>query len=100
MHIQLSYMYRDGSNYKKHGSVVFSNTTNITPEVIKDIVTSNLIDGEYFIAEDWDLPSLFFEDKNEDDHQWHEFVSLEITNEEVYSCDIGELLNKIAKVKA
>lgn len=100
MNIKLSYLYRDGSNYKQYGSVVFANPNNIPFETVKQIVTSNLIDGEYFVTQDWSVPELFFDDKNEDDHQWHEFESLEITNEPAFSnLFIEQLLDKILLVK-
>jgi len=100
MNIQLNYLYRDASNYKQYGNVVFSNAGNIEFEVIKNVIGRNLIDGEFFIADEWDLPPLFFEDKNEDDHQWHEFESLVLTNSEECSTNIDELLKKILKVYA
>lgn len=79
MNIQLNYLYRDGSNYKNYGNIVFSNPENIPLQTINEAILSNLIDGEFFIAADWNLPELFFEYKNEDDHEWHEFQSVELT---------------------
>jgi len=97
--IQLNYLYRDASNYKQYGSVVFGNDSNIAIDVISNIIIRNLIDGEYFIAEEWKVPTLYFEDKNEDDHQWHEFESLELTNTKVCSSDIDVLLKTILAVR-
>lgn len=80
MNIQFNYLYRDGSNYKKFGNVIFSNTTNIPFSDIENYIKSNLIDGEFFIASDWALPELFFEVTNDDDHNWHEFYRIEEAN--------------------
>jgi hypothetical protein len=100
MNLQLNYLYRDGSNYKQFGAVVFGNERDIEIDVIKNIITANLIDGEYFIAEEWGVPSLFFEDKNKDDHQWHEFESLEQTNTIESLTGIDALLRKILKANS
>lgn len=78
MNIKLSYLYRDYSNYKQYGSVIFANPNNVAFETVMHIIASNLIDGEYFIAQDWDVPELFFDERNEDDHQWHEFEALKL----------------------
>lgn len=79
MNIKLNYLYRDNSNYKKFGSVVFVNSGTILLEEFKEKFTRNLIDGEYFLAEELGLPTLFFDELNEDDHQWHEFENIEAT---------------------
>lgn len=80
MNIKLNYLYRDFSNYKKFGSIIISNPNNLPFQIIKSSIKEYLIEGEYFNADQLKLPSLFFEDKNEDDHEWHEFESLELTN--------------------
>jgi len=79
--IKLNYLYRDGGNYKQFGYVIFSNPNRVDIKIIGAIINESLIDGEFFIAEKWEVPSLFFEVQNEDDHAWHEFESIEITNE-------------------
>lgn len=81
MNIKLNYLYRDNSNYKRFGNVVFSNPNNIPLESFKEKLLRNLIDGEFFIAEKLGLPTLFFDEPNEDDHQWHEFESIEATSD-------------------
>ncbi|MXN92698.1 hypothetical protein GR160_15825 [Flavobacterium sp. Sd200] len=61
-----------------------------------DIIKKELIDGEFFEAEKWGIPQLFFDKLNQDDHEWHEFQSIEITTEPAYSIMlIEELLNKV-----
>lgn len=72
-----SYMYRDASNYKQHGEVVFRGT--FTPAQEKALKAA-LEDGEFFNAKVVKVPEVFFETCGEDDHGWHEFVSLSRTN--------------------
>ncbi|HBA60924.1 MAG TPA: hypothetical protein DCZ92_08905 [Elusimicrobia bacterium] len=77
MNTLLEYLYRDASNYKQHGSVVLQGAISL-----KDIQPL-LIDGEYFIPSQAGLPDLQhkfkdqgFEYPTEDDHAWHEIVSM------------------------
>jgi len=94
--IKLNYLYCDAANYKQHGSVVLANPNNIAADLVADIIKRNLIDGEYFDADKWGVPALFFDDKNEEDHDWHEFEGVEITEEPPYSnVAIENLLDKI-----
>lgn len=91
--ILFNYLYRDGSNYKDYGSIIFSNLNNIALNRVEAIVRENLIDGEYFYAKEWDLPDLFFEESNCDDHEFHEFVSVKITSERQNSKSIEEFIS-------
>ncbi|AWH84323.1 hypothetical protein HYN59_03970 [Flavobacterium album] len=95
MNLKFNYLYRDASNYKNYGSVIFSNPNSIPLILIENAVRGNLIDGEFFSSEDWQLPDLFFEVKNSDDHIWHEFESIEATNENLGSCLIEDFLIRI-----
>jgi hypothetical protein len=83
MNTLLEYLYRDASNYKQHGSVVLQGAISL-----KDI-RPLLIDGEYFIPSQAGLPDLQykfkaqgFECPSEDDHTWHEIVSLRPTTKD------------------
>lgn len=80
--IKFNYLYRDASNYKQHGSIVYSNPNSVSLDIMKKAIIPNLIDGEFFVASDWELPSLLFETLTEDDHEWHEFASIELTDDE------------------
>lgn len=84
MNTLLEYLYRDASNYKQHGSVVLRGEISL-----KDI-RPLLIDGEYFIPSQAELPDLQhkfrdqgFEYPTEDDHAWHEIVSVRPTTKQV-----------------
>lgn len=94
--IKFNYLYRDASNYKQFGNIILSNPNNISTALITDIVGKNLIDGKFFETIKWGVPPLFFDMKNEDDHEWHEFENIEITEEPPCSgLAIEDLLDRI-----
>jgi hypothetical protein len=94
--IKFNYLYRDSGNYKQFGNIVLSNLNNIAVDLIEDIVRGNLIDEEFFDAHKWGVPLLLFDTKNEDDHEWHEFERIEMTDEPPFSgLAIEDLLDKI-----
>lgn len=96
MNIKFNYLYRDFSNYKNYNSIVLSNPNNFSINEIDKLIREYLIDGEYFEAEKIGIPSLFFEEKNEDDHEWHEFESLQVVKDLPYNeLTIEDLLNKL-----
>ena len=77
MNTVFEYMYRDGSNYKNWGSVVFAG--EVTPELRARCIRA-LFDGEFFIAHQIAIPEIFFKGSlYDDDHCLHEFVALEAT---------------------
>jgi hypothetical protein len=80
--IKFSYLYRDASNYKNFGFLVFENFDNLHLSELQALIQSKLIDGMWFYAGQWQLPDLHFNswcDKT--DHTFHEFESIEYTNE-------------------
>jgi hypothetical protein len=98
MHFRLHYLYRDAHNYKRHGSVLFTNPNNRSLEELETIIRTHLIDGEWFIHTKWQVPDLHFAQFNfETDHQWHEFNSLEYTDQPAGSTTetIEQLLERI-----
>ena len=97
--IKFYYLYRDASNYKRYGYVVFANPNNISVVSIEETIRENLIDGEYFDAAGWQLPLLFFEVPNADDHDWHEFEDIEETEEVSQTKTIDEFLNSISAIQ-
>jgi len=82
-----SYMYRDGSNYKFHGEVVFEGLPDdVAEKRIRDALGG--YDGTGFIANQVDIPEVFpfperYSYREDDDHCWHEFVGLEPTQKDV-----------------
>lgn len=82
MNIRFEYLYRCAGNYKSWGEVVFRNDAGESSETLESRLRDGLIDGEFFIAEQVEIPTLYFEDVDEElDHGWHEFSSLRETDE-------------------
>lgn len=81
MNSRLEYLYRNASNYKKWGAVVFSGTPD---EALSRRLVNTFDSEEFFIADQVRVPELFFDDglSPEDDRSWHEFVALETVDEE------------------
>ncbi|MDP9047888.1 MAG: hypothetical protein M3N14_07110 [Bacteroidota bacterium] len=80
--IKFNYLYRDGGNYKNYSSVIFANPDNIDLAELEALIKSKLIYGEWFYVNEWKLPDLHFGTwDNEIDHTFHEFESLENTDD-------------------
>ncbi len=98
--IKFSYLYRDASNYKQYGEVVFANPDRMDVRTATEWLRSALREGVHFIASQARVPDVFLWDANanydpdnppagvgpggyvvnEDDHCWHEFAGLTETN--------------------
>ncbi|MGM0559277.1 MAG: hypothetical protein ACQEVA_23035 [Myxococcota bacterium] len=77
----LIYLYRDASNYKEWGRTVFGGSPS---DALEKRLTAALLEGEWFIAHQVGLRSLYlFEagDPTRDDHIRHEFHSVEETDD-------------------
>jgi hypothetical protein len=82
--IQFNYLYRNGGNYKKYNSVIFTNPINISLTELSKLIQSKLIDETWFYADQWRLPDLRPETFDPDtDPTWHEFENIIHTNESV-----------------
>ena len=92
--IKFNYLYRDAGNYKQFSDIVFTNKNSLSLQEIELAIRKNLIEGEFFIPEKWNTPRLSFEDYSPElDHDYHEFESLEVTNEPpTENCDISNFL--------
>lgn len=101
MNIKLSYLYRDGGNYKQFNDEIFTNTNNLEITFVQQEVKKCLIDGEWFYVDQWGLKDMHVHPwDNEIDHTWHEFDYLEETNEKpTTTMDISELLAKIMALR-
>ena len=82
--IRFVYMYRDASNYKQHGEVILPNETLLTVEEVDKQIRSLLSDGLFFIARQVQVEERFFAVVSEDDHPWHEYVSVEATTDPAF----------------
>lgn len=97
--IKLTYLYRDTGNYKLWNEIVFSNRFEICLDIISRTIITNLIEGEFFIPEMWELPRLSFESFDPElDHSYHEFHEIEIASTNTSpEKDIVELLLTILR---
>lgn len=97
--VAVNYMYRDASNYKCHETVIFSNprcvsVSELWGRINEALRGAMLFEGQpIFKPELVGLPTVFLFDKpefrkNEDDHDWHELVSVEETGD-LTTCAIG-----------
>jgi hypothetical protein len=79
---RFEYLYRDASNYKVWGSLVFAG--RITNDLARRLSRA-LESSEFFIAHQVRVPELFLGlphwPLEQDDHCWHEFGRIECTNE-------------------
>jgi len=82
--IRFVYMYRDASNYKQHGEVILPNETQRTVEEVDTQIRCLLSDGLFFIAQQVHVEERFFDVVSEDDHPWHEYVSVEATTDPIF----------------
>jgi hypothetical protein len=101
MNIKVVYLYRDYSNYKNWGEIIFENPENISIGTIENQIRECLIEGEWFYAHEWEIPDLHFKTWNiEDDHCWHEFADVEETTEPATTHNsLKEFLQKIKEAK-
>lgn len=100
MNTGLEYLYRDASNYKRWGEVVFAGEA--TAE-LRERFANVLHEGEWFIAEQVRLPNVFLDDFpiNDDDHCWHEFFAFVSTDAEVtdaYDRTMEQLVTEFERV--
>lgn len=94
--IRFVYLYRDGSNWKQFGEVVFANPDGLEPADIEARLRLKFQDGDNFIASQIGVPEVFLYSEaadydvenpplgvgpgeyviSEDDHCWHELDSV------------------------
>lgn len=82
MNTKFHYCYRDASNYKQFGEVVFGGANTLQEQ---QGLESAFDEGRYFVAHQIGIPEVFFdygEDSVQDDHSWHEYMELEPTDAE------------------
>jgi len=85
--IKFNYLYRDSGNYKKFISVIFPNPNKAELSELEALIKSKLIDERWFYAEQWNLPEIFTDIIDfRIDPTWHEFESVEYTDEAANTC--------------
>ena len=83
--IKFNYLYRDGSNYKSFGEVIFSNPENLHMNEIEADLLNAFLSDRLFIASQISIPEKFlFVNRSftKHDHCYHEFDSVEFCEEE------------------
>ena len=82
--IKFNYLYRDGSNFKSWGEVIFLNPENLTVNEIEAKLLNALLPDKQFIASQITIPEKFLfanEKFTKYDHCYHEFDCAEICKE-------------------
>ena len=99
MAIVFEYLYRDGGNFKNWGEACFKNEQGLSLEEIDAQIRECLIDGMYFTAEKVGLPTLYFDEHNDElDHEWHEYDQVKEDHERTVSptdVDVCDFLKKL-----
>jgi hypothetical protein len=99
------YLYRDAGNFKAFGRVILEGRLRPADEAL---VCSRLSSGEFFIAEQVGVPTLYEElyrwsgGVTGSDHCWHEFVRFRETSdggEGRAAATIAEFVARFAEVK-
>jgi hypothetical protein len=90
-----TYLYRDAGNYKNWGELVFLNSTNMNLEDAEKQLRENMIFRDWFLASEFNIPELFFEEANDDDIIFHEFYSIEKLDNNKSVKPFGEIVDFI-----
>jgi len=83
--IKFNYLYRDGSNYKSWGVVVFTNPEQLTLVEIETRLIKALLPDKLFVASQVSIPEkfLFLSGKfTKYDHCYYEFDCVEVCKED------------------
>ena len=99
--IKFSYLYRDSSNYKKYGYIIFENPDRVALAGLEKLIRSKLIDDTWFYPKQWGLPNLILDTFNfEIDPTWHEFESIVQSNElPTSNCSLAGFMKKIVAIQ-
>ncbi|MHB0971758.1 MAG: hypothetical protein ACYC7A_14120 [Thermoanaerobaculia bacterium] len=65
MNTAFEYCYRDASNWKRYGTVIFEGAPD---DALTTRLTAALHDDLWFIAEQIRIPAVFFDGTSDDDH--------------------------------
>jgi hypothetical protein len=102
--IEFSYRYRDGANFKKLGSVVFSNPEQLDPSVIETTLQQAFW-ADLFIAHQVRVPEVFLYVDGPfsfDDHCFHEFVAVQASDkpsDDEYGRTVAEFLTEATALR-
>ena len=103
------YLYRDAGNFKAYGAVLLEGVLSDT-EV--DSLCRRFDGGEYFIAEQIGIPTLYqalwdecgCEPSDDMDHVWHEFHAIRLANPDDLSSlqrwgRVADFKDRIARIR-
>lgn len=82
--VKIKYLYRDAGNYKSWGATVFVNPDGLSLYEIENRLKKAFFHREVFIASQIGIHGVFMytiDNPTEDDHCFHEFDTVELTNE-------------------
>ncbi len=82
--IKFNYLYRDGSNYKSWGDVVFSNPEQLALNEIEAKLVGSFLPDKLFTASQISIPEKFLFANGQFtkyDHCYHEFDRVEVCEE-------------------
>ena len=86
---------------KISGTVVFANANQASLEMLNAMIKQKLIDEMYFDAFNANVPSIFFDDYDEElDHDWHEFECIsevETLPNDAHGRDINAFISTLAE---
>ncbi len=100
--LKFTYLYRDGSNYKTWGSVVFANPKALSCKSVEEALRKRLLTDGTFVADQVRVPELFPYNRgtpDDDDHCLHEFDSVEPTRAtptDAQARTIDEFIDEVA----
>lgn len=91
MNLEISYLYRDASNYKKFQSVIVANPENLSPKEVSKRLRSRFASVQvwpdilHFRPEELGWPTAYFDDygEDEDDLDLHELEAIAPTDKPV-----------------
>jgi hypothetical protein len=101
--VRFQYLYRDGSNYKKWGDIVFSNVNDLSLDSILKSLRESFSEDGLFIAHQIRIPEVFLAGEyppNEDDHCFHEFADVEVVSDAPNDASARSISEFIAEVSA
>lgn len=78
--LKFEYLYRNASNYKEFGQLIFTNPNNLDSGKATSILKSKLIDKEYFYPTKVSV-SKFNKCDYEFEMEWYEFIQISSTEE-------------------
>lgn len=95
MPVRMNYLYRDGSNCKQSGSILFSGSyTEDQIDAMRDRLAIAMDDRNYFVASQVRVPEVFLWDgmyePNECDNGWHEMGEVFGDDGEAFDEDVHE----------